>query len=269
MIKRVTATLIIVSCVLLILLYMFQEKIIFPTEKLDKDFVFSFAQQFEEVNLKTEDGETINALHFKVKEPKGIILFFHGNKGNLSRWGNLVSYLEEYQYDVFVMDYRNYGKSTGSYDEQEMYKDGLLAYNYVKQTFPENQIVVYGRSLGCTFATRVALHNNPKHVVLEAPFYNMKKGVRFFSKLAPTFIIKYKFRTDQDIPKVKSPITFFHGDADKTTSFEESKELFNLATSNQKEFVTIPTGTHHNLKDFEVYQSKMKEILSVFTSIAK
>lgn len=263
MIKKIAATLVIVSCVLLILLYMFQEKIIFPTEKLDKDFVFSFAQEFEEVNLKTVDGETINALHFKVQDPRGVILFFHGNKGNLSRWGNLVSYLEAYQYNVFVMDYRNYGKSSGSYDEQEMYKDGLLAYDYVKQTFPEDKIVVYGRSMGATFATRVATQNNPKHVVLEAPFYNMKKGVRFFSKLAPTFIIKYKFRTDLDIPKVKSPITFFHGDADKTTSFKESKELFELVTFRQKEFVTIPNGTHHNLKDFEVYQTKLKEILSV------
>lgn len=265
MIKKVAATLLIVSCVLLILLYMFQEKIIFPTEKLDKDFVFSFAQAFEEVNLTTEDNETINALHFKVQDPKGVILFFHGNKGNLSRWGNLVSYLKDYQYDVFVMDYRNYGKSTGSYDEAEMYQDALMVYDYIKQTFPEDRIVVYGRSLGATFATRVATQNRPKHVILEAPFYNMRKGVRFFSKLAPTFIIKYKFRTDLDIPKVTSPITFFHGDADKTTSFEESKELFGLITSQEKEFVAIPNGTHHNLKDFEVYQNKMKEILVVFT----
>ncbi len=261
MIKRIAAALVIVSCVILILLYMFQEKIIFPTEKLDKNFVFSFRQEFEEVNLNTDDGETINALHFKVKHPKGIILFFHGNKGNLSRWGNLVSYLETYQYDVFVIDYRNYGKSTGSYDEKKMYQDGLLAYNYVKQQFFENQIVVYGRSLGCTFATRVATQNNPKHLVLEAPFYNMKRGVRFFSKLAPTFIIKYKFRTDFDIPKVKSPVTFFHGDADKTTSFEESNELFELVTSKQKEFVPISKGTHHNLKEFDIYKTKLTHIL--------
>lgn len=261
MIKKGVAILIIAGCVVLILLYMFQDKIIFQSEKLDKDFVFSFRQEFEELNLKTDDGESINALHFKAQHPKGVILFFHGNKGNLSRWGNLVSYLEAYQYDVFIMDYRNYGKSTGNYNEEKMYKDGLLAYEYVKQKYPENQIVVYGRSLGCTFATRVALQNNPKHLILEAPFYNMKKGVRFYSKLAPTFIIKYKFRTDKDISSIKSPITFFHGDADKVTSFNQSKELFQLVNSPQKEFVSIPNGTHHNLKDFEVYQSKMKEIL--------
>jgi len=255
------ATLAVVVAVVFILLYMFQDKIIFQSEPLAKDYVYSFAQMFEEVNMKTEDGETINALHFKVKNPKGIILFFHGNKGNLSRWGNLVAYLEEYQYDVFVMDYRNYGKSTGSYDERAMYKDALQAYTYVKQQFPEEQIIIYGRSLGCTFATRVATKNNPKHVILEAPFYNMKKGVRFYSKLAPTFIIKYKFETNKDLPKVTSPITFFHGDTDVVTSFDDSKELFQLGTS-QKDFVTIAKGTHHNLKDFDVYKKRLIEILN-------
>lgn len=251
----------VIVAVVLILLYMFQDKIIFQSEPLPKDYVYEFAQEFEEVDLKTNDGETINALHFKVKDPKGIILFFHGNKGNLSRWGNLVAYLEAYGYDVFVMDYRNYGKSTGYYDEKAMYKDALLAYDYVKQHFSEEQIVIYGRSLGCTFATRVATENNPKHLILEAPFYNMKKGVRFYSKLAPTFIIKYKFETNKDLPKVMSPITFFHGDADVVTSFEDSQDLFKLATS-QKDFIAIPKGTHHNLKDFAIYKKRLSEILS-------
>ena len=261
MIKKIMATLAVIVAVVLILLYMFQDKIIFQSEPLEKDYVYSFAQEFEEVNLKTDDGETINALHFKVKEPKEIILFFHGNKGNLSRWGNLVAYLEAYQYDVFIMDYRNYGKSTGSYDEKAMYKDALLAYEYVKQQFPEEQIVIYGRSLGCTFATKVATKNNPKHLILEAPFYNMKKGVRFYSKLAPTFIIKYKFETNKDIPEVSGPITFFHGDADTVTSFEDSKNLFNFATS-PKDFVAISEGTHHNLKDFAIYRKRLSEILN-------
>jgi hypothetical protein len=261
MIKKIIATLVVILCVVGILLYMFQDKIIFQSEPLAKEYVFSFTQEFEEINMKTEDGETINALHFKVENPKGVVLFFHGNKGNLSRWGNLVSYLETYQYNVFVMDYRNYGKSTGSYNEKAMYNDALMAYDYVKQLFPEDQIVIYGRSLGCTFATRVASQNNPKHLILEAPFYNMKKGVRFYSKLAPTFIIKYKFETHKDLPKVQSPITFFHGDADTVTSFDDSKDLFALATAS-KEFIAIPIGTHHNLKDFQIYKSKLKQILN-------
>lgn len=261
MIKKITATLAIVVAVVVILLYMFQDKIIFQSEPLPRDYVFSFPQPFEEVHLSTDDGETINALHFKVKEPKGIVLFFHGNKGNLSRWGNLVAYLEEYQYDVFVIDYRNYGKSTGSYNEKAMYEDALLAYEHVKELFPEEQIVIYGRSLGCTFATRVATQNHPKHLVLEAPFYNMKKGVRFYSKLAPTFIIKYKFETNKDLPKVQIPVTFFHGDADVVTSFEDSKDLFDLGTS-KKDFIAIPEGTHHNLKDFAIYKKRLSEILN-------
>lgn len=260
MIKKIISTLLVIGSVLILILYMFQDKIIFRAEKLPKDHIFSFEQEFEEINLPTKDGELINGLHFKVQAPKGIILFFHGNKGNLSRWGNLVSYLKYYEYDVFVIDYRNYGKSTGKYHEEKMYEDALLAYDYVRQHFSEENIVVYGRSLGCTFATRVAALHNPKHLVLEGSFYNLKRGVRFYSKLAPTFIIKYRFDTHLDIPKVKSPVTFFHGDADIVTSFADSRDLFDLATS-KKDIVILPGGTHHNLKDYEMYKEKLSKIL--------
>jgi fermentation-respiration switch protein FrsA (DUF1100 family) len=120
--------------------------------------------------------------------------------------------------------------------------------------------------MGATFATRVGAENNPKHVVLEAPFYNLKRATQYYFSLSPTFLLKYQFYTNKDIPKVTSPITFFHGDDDATTSFDQSKELFQLVSSKQKEFITIPTGTHHNLKEFDAYQSKMKEVLRVITT---
>ncbi|MBL4605856.1 MAG: alpha/beta hydrolase [Flavobacteriaceae bacterium] len=264
MIKKIGLGILIFLGIGLFLFYVFQEKLIFLNgKKIPKDYVYLFPQSFEEVNLITEDNKTINALHFKLEAPKGVILFFHGNKGNLQRWGTIVPYLLAYNYEVLVMDYRGYGKSSGSFDEEKMYSDGLLAYDYLKKKYSENQIVVYGRSMGTTFATRVAAENNPKHVILEAPFYNLKRATQYYFTLSPTFLVKYKFRTDIDIPKVTSAITFFHGDDDATTSFEQSKELFQLVKSQQKEFVPIPTGTHHNLKDFDLYKSILKEILSV------
>ena len=94
------------------------------------------------------------------------------------------------------------------------------------------------------------------HLILEAPFYNLKKATQFYFVLSPTFLIKYPFRTDLLIDKVASPVTFFHGDQDKTTSFDHSKELFKLVNSQQKEFVSIPTATHHNVKDYKIYYIK-------------
>ncbi len=265
MIKKIVYGLLILLGVGLLFFYFFQERFIFLNgKKLPKDFVYQFPEPFEEVNISTQDNETINALHFTLEKPKGIILFFHGNKGNLSRWGNIVSYLLEYDYEVFVIDYRNYGKSTGNFDEEKMYQDAVDVYDFIKNNYAENEIVVYGRSLGAAFATEVGAKRNPKHVVLEAPFYNLKRATKFYFSLSPSFLLKYDFRTDQKIGKITSPITFFHGDADETTSFTESKELFQLVKASHQEFVEISKGTHHNLKEFSVYKNKMKTILQRF-----
>ena len=243
-------------------LYFFQEKFIFINgKKLHKNKPYKFENKFEEVFIKTSKNNQINALHFKQIQPKGVVLFCHGNHGNLLKWGHRVAYLLEYNYDVLVFDYRNYGKSTGNFNEEEMYRDGLSVYDYVKKQFKEEHIVVYGYSLGATFATRIASQNTPKELVLEAPFYNLKQAVQFYSRVVPTFLLKYAFRTDKDITKVKAPITLFHGNEDKTTSFRQSKDLLKRTTSIQNQYIEINTGTHHNLRDFPVYKDKLKEIL--------
>ena len=171
--RKVVVFLLALLLLIMGLLHVFQEKIIFLPEPINKEYVYQFPFDFEEVNLKTKDNQTINALHIKAENPKGIILYFHGNQGNLIRWGEITSYFTQFKYDVFVIDYRGYGKSTGVFNETQMYNDALLSYNYVKKQFPEDKIIVYGRSLGTTFATKVASENKPKHVILEAPFYNL------------------------------------------------------------------------------------------------
>ncbi len=104
--------------------YFFQEKFIFRNgERICREYLFKFPNNFEEIFLKTADGSSINALHFKLKNPKGVVLFCHGNKGNLKKWGTKVSFFLEYNYKVVVFDYRSYGKSTGSFNESKMYSD--------------------------------------------------------------------------------------------------------------------------------------------------
>ncbi len=262
MIKRLVYGFLLFLGVGLVLFYFFQERLIFLNgKKLTKDFNYQFTAPFTEVNLKTADGQTLNAVHFTLEKPKGVILFFHGNKGNLTRWGTIVPYLLAYNYEVFVMDYRGYGKSTGAFNEANMYTDALLAYEHVKQQYTEDQIVVYGRSLGSTFAAHVASKNSPKHVVLEAPFYSLKQATQYYFFLSPTFLLRYQFETCKDLPKVSSPLTIFHGDADRTTSFEESKNLFQTATTSSKEFVRIEGGTHHNVTNFKMYKEKLAKLL--------
>jgi len=260
-----TLNVIIFLCIISVIsgiLYFIQEKFIFINgKKLDRDYQYKFANTFEEVFIKTDANNEINALHFKLPNPKGVVLFCHGNKGNLTRWGNRVSYLLAYNYEVLVFDYRNYGKSTGNFNEQAMYKDACLVYKHLKKRFKEEYIVVYGFSLGATFATRIAALNKPKELVLEAPFYNLRKAIIYISKMAPAFLLKYQFRTNKDISKVVAPITIFHGNNDLTTSYKDSKKLLRLNSSVYNQYVEIDDGTHHNIREAKIYQDKLKEIL--------
>ncbi|WP_299666322.1 alpha/beta fold hydrolase [uncultured Polaribacter sp.] len=244
------------------LIYSFQEKLIFQNgKKLEKNYQYQFSNKFEEIFLTTKDEKKINALHFKTENPKGVLLFCHGNNGNLTKWGKRISYLLKYNYDVFVFDYRNYGKSSGNFNEEKMFTDALLVYKHIKRTVKEDKIVVYGFSLGGTFATRIAAQNKPKELILEAPFYSFKKAVQYYSILAPTFLLKYQFKTNRDIVKVTAPITVFHGNKDKITSFKDAKKLLALNRSRQNCFIEIENGTHHNSREHNLYKQKLKEIL--------
>jgi fermentation-respiration switch protein FrsA (DUF1100 family) len=243
-------------------LYCYQERLIFLNgKKLERAFPFKFSNNFQEIFLKTKDVNEINALHFKLENPKRVVLFCHGNSGNIEKWGAKVSFFLDYNYEVVVFDYRKYGKSTGCFNETRMYSDALLMYDYLKSAFKEENIVVYGFSLGSTFATRIAAINKPKELILEAPFFNFIKAVKFYSKFAPIFLLKYRFRTDLDIVKVTSPITVFHGNKDKTTSCQDSKRLLALNPSINNIFIEIDGGTHHNIRSSKLYKKKLQEIL--------
>ena len=234
MIKKFLKWLLVFLSVVFLFGYFFQEKFIFLATQLPKDFKFSFDINFEEINLKNSDDETINAIHFKVEKPKGVILYFHGNRGDLSRWGKITAWFTQFNYDVFVIDYRNYGKSSGEFNEQKMLQDALLAYDFVKEKYKESEIVVYGRSLGTTFATKVASKNNPKELILEVPFYNLMSAVKYHIKFSPAFLFKYTFKTNEFIKNVNCPVTFFHGTDDRVTNPKDADKLFELVKNPKK-----------------------------------
>ena len=244
------------------LLYFLQEKLLFLPTVLKQGYVFEFSQPFEELFLKTDDNTVINAIHFKVENPKGVILYFHGNAGDLSRWGEVTEYFVAMEYDVLVMDYRTYGKSIGSLSEQAFYDDAQYCYNYLKARYTENEIVVYGRSLGTGIATYVASRNNPKQLILETPYYSITDvAASRFPMFPVAKLLKYKFPSFKYVAQVKCPISIFHGTEDEVIPFRSAKKLFEIAPKPLTAFVEIEGGNHGNLIDFELYHSQIKKIL--------
>jgi fermentation-respiration switch protein FrsA (DUF1100 family) len=241
-------------------LYFAQESLLFQDEKLEQNYSFNFQSKFEEINLKTADGALLNGLHFKAENPKGIIVYFHGNAGDLSRWGLIAEQYLQFNQDVLIVDYRGYGKSRGKRSAKKMYSDANLVYDYAKGKFLENQISVYGRSLGCTFATYASANNSPKQLILETPFYSLQSIVSGRYPIFPNIgLLKYKFPTYEFINQVKCPITFFHGTDDFVVPYENGEKLFE--NSPNANLITIPSGGHNDLGEYPKYWNEIKKIL--------
>jgi uncharacterized protein len=259
--KKYTIVLLVLYAMIGSALYLFQEKLLFLPTSLKQDYVYEFNHNFEEIFLEPENDVLINALHFKSSQPKGVLLYFHGNAGDLSRWGKITEKFVDLQYDVFVIDYRTYGKSKGKLSEEALYKDAEYCYKYLLKQYSENDITLYGRSLGTGIASYLAANNKPNRLILETPYYSILDVAK---KRFPVFpvkqLLKYHFPNFEYLPKVDCPITIFHGTDDNLVPFSSGKKLskLNLKTL---EFVTIKGGGHNNLVEFEKYHKTIEKLL--------
>ena len=245
------------------MLYFLQEKLIFLPSKLDEDYQYTFHEPFEEFYLLRPDGARLNALHFKREAPQGVILYFHGNAGDLSRWGEVVQGLVRRNYEVVVMDYRTYGKSTGKLSEKALLDDAQAFYDHLLNSYSRDQIILYGRSLGTAMASYVASHNRIPYLILETPFYSLLDVARSrfpFLPLEPLF--KYPFRSYEFLKEADGRILMIHGDQDEVVPLESARKLQKSLKGKSLEFVLIPGGQHNNLSSFEAYQRTMDRWLN-------
>src|SRR6187200_3385471 len=141
---------------LMILAYFIQDKFIFKPEKLSQDFQYVYDIPFRELFFEVEPGVRINGLHFSREKPNGLLLYFHGNSRSIKGWAKYARDFYRYNYDVVLVDYRGFGKSTGKRGEQQMLQDMQFVYDTLAVQYSEHHIIVYGRSLGSGFATKIA-----------------------------------------------------------------------------------------------------------------
>jgi len=243
-------------------LYVLQEKFLFLPEILPKDYKYELTYKYDEYFLDTPNDGVINTLHIKAKNPKGAILYFHGNAGSLKRWSVIAEYFVAINYDVYIMDYRTYGKSKGVLSEEALYNDAQECYKHLKQFWNEENITVYGRSLGSAMATKMASINNPKQLILETPFYNIADVAK---KRFPIFpvksLLKYRLPNNEHIKTVKCPIAIIHGTNDYVVPFNSAEKLYKESPKDKTTFTVIENGSHNNLHEFDVYHAFIKEIL--------
>lgn len=246
---------------LMAVVYLVQERFIFKPEKLKQDFTYKYDAPFKELFFDVEDGVRINGLHFTVKNPLGLILYFHGNSRSIKGWARYAKDFFRYNYDVVLVDYRGFGKSTGSRNEKDMLKDMQFVYDTLAVQYTEHHIIVYGRSLGSGFAAKIASDNMPRYLILDAPYYSFTKAIERFLPILPIrFLLRYQLRTDKWIKHVNCHTYIIHGTKDRLIPISNSEKLQAL---NPKKItlLRIIGGGHNNLPSFNEYHNIIRDIL--------
>lgn len=243
--------------------YLIQERFIFKPEKLAQDFKYHYDAPFTELFFDVSPGVRINGLHFYRENSQGLILYFHGNSRSIKGWAKYARDFYRYNYDVVLVDYRGFGKSTGKRSEAAMLNDMQFVYESLKVKYPESNLIIYGRSLGSGFAAKLASDNHPRFLILDAPFFNFSRAVERFLPILPMrFVLRYKLRSDRYMRKVKCHTYIIHGTRDWLIPIRHSIALQKLNPS-RITLIRIDGGGHNNLPSFPEYHNFIRDILAL------
>jgi len=249
--------------VISVAIYYLQDYLLFKPEKLPEDFQFFYEnQETQEYNLETRDGATLNGLRFRVKNPKGVVMYLKGNSKSIKGWGKFAVDFTRHGYDVLMVDYRGFGKSTGRRSQKAIKRDLQEVYNKLKEHVSEDNIILYGRSLGSGFATKLASINNPRMLILDAPYYSLTKVTARYMPFMPlSILIKYPLPTHKWLKYVQCPIHIIHGTHDKLIPYKTSVKLSQIKPKLTR-LHTVIGGGHKDLNNFESYHKMINEIIN-------
>ncbi len=244
-----------------IILTLIQEFFLFHPEKLPRDFEFKFEIPFRELNYDVKPGVRINGLIFSAEKRRGTVIYFHGNTRSIKGWSRFAKDFLRNGYDVMMLDYRGFGKSTGTRSERGINNDLQYVYNRLTETIPEQEIVIYGRSMGTGFATKLASSNNPQMLILESAYYSIADIARRYLFFMPvSLMLRFKVRTYKWIQYVRCPVFLIHGGSDRLVPWRASQRLLKKSGGTARLFL-VPGGRHNNLQKLPEYHRILDNIL--------
>jgi alpha-beta hydrolase superfamily lysophospholipase len=222
-------------CALVLLVYLFQDRLLYLPNIAGRGLAATPADiglEFDEVRFVTRDGVSLHGWFVPAPQADRVLLFCHGNGGNISHRLDSIRIFHELGLSVFIFDYRGYGLSEGRPSEAGTYRDAEAAWNYLTETrgFPPGRIVIYGHSLGAAIAAHVAQGRRPSALVLESAFTSVPDvASRHYWFLPVRWLSKFEYATAAYVRDVHAPTLVIHSPDDEINPFEHGRRIFERA----------------------------------------
>ena len=247
-----------------IALYLLQDRFLFHPVALKRNSPYHFSAPNREINVAADESSNMNVVQFLTNDslPKGVVLYFHGNRKNIGWYADYASNFTKNGFEVWMVDYPGFGKSTGRLTEQKLYDDAMQLYIMARSKFPADSIILYGKSLGTGIASWLAARRSCKQLILETPYYSMTSLVQYYLPIYPVnTLLKYKLPVYKYLSLVNAPVTIFHGTKDKVIPYSNAHRL-TAAMHSKDRFITIENAGHNNLNDYPQFHNALDSLLN-------
>ena len=223
--------------------------------------------EFEDIYFTTRDGVRLNGWFIPHPDARSTLIWFHGNAGNIGhRVENIKLLHDRVKVNIFIFDYRGYGRSDGRPSEEGTYLDGEAALELIRKkigTDAEKKMVLFGRSLGAAIASEMATRFGSQGLILESPFISIAEMARVVFPLLPIGpFLQTQYDVRDKIKRIKVPLLVLHGDRDEIVPFEQGKTVFDAAPE-PKKFFPIAGAAHNDTYAIggETYFRELKQFI--------
>ena len=256
--------------VLMLMIYLFQGRLVFLSNMPGRALDVSPAEiglNFEDVSITTPDNERLHGWYVPAENSRGVVLFFHGNAGNISHRLDSINIFNDLGLDTLIIDYRGYGQSTGKTSEKGTYLDAQAAWDYLVKSrrIPADQIIIFGRSLGGAIGAWLAARQTPAAVIIESSFSSgVDMAQRLYPFLPVRLITRLKYPVAEYAGQLNCPVLVVHSRHDEIIPFEMGQAIY-AAVKSDKKFVEL-RGDHNNgfLLSQEVYIAGLEDFIRVY-----
>lgn len=273
MIVRTLGIVVLAYAGIVILAWLFQHRLLYLPTTPGREWAATPAQiglNYEDLRIRTTDGIELSAWLVPAEPDRGLLLFFHGNAGNISHRLESIELFRRLDLSVLIIDYRGFGRSEGRPSEPGTYRDAAAAWRYSVEELgrPPREIVIFGRSLGAAVAAHLA-DNTPRPpaaLIVESAFTSAPDmAQRVYPFLPARWLTRFGYRTRDHVAGVVAPVLVIHSEDDEIAPFDLGEEVF-AAAPEPKRFLVL--GGSHNTGFLESRADYVRGIDSFLTETA-